>query len=331
MRLGQAGGGEQLRALLRRARAGAEAADHHRAVQRAGGGRADSHRRAQERDPSAIRTEVLDAACGCSARRRRRQYLEKQTQEQVTSESPYESRNRPGIVRGGQVARLAAVCAVMAAGPGFAEGFSRCDRRRALVCFVNTVVALIGGGLAAVLGAFALRPATRGRGPLGPRRRARRPHAQRAGAARAVGLAPGRLVSRARARNRVPRLGRRQDGPRAVGHLHPPRLPGALGRARHAASAARATAASSTRTGNVVEGPPPRPLDRVEARIDTREASCWCGCEAAVRLAAGADRLSRRARTCCSTSRCRPAPAGSSRSAACCSRCSASSSSPARS
>src|SRR6185436_14368479 len=31
-------------------------------------------------------------------------------------------------------------------------------RRRALVLFVNTVVALIGGGLSAILGAFALRP-----------------------------------------------------------------------------------------------------------------------------------------------------------------------------
>ena len=32
------------------------------------------------------------------------------------------------------------------------------DRRRALVVFVNSVAALIGGGLTAILGAFALRP-----------------------------------------------------------------------------------------------------------------------------------------------------------------------------
>ena len=36
-------------------------------------------------------------------------------------------------------------------------------RRRALVLFVNTAVALIGGGLSAVLGVFALGPKARGR------------------------------------------------------------------------------------------------------------------------------------------------------------------------
>ena len=35
-------------------------------------------------------------------------------------------------------------------------------RRRALVLFVNSVVALIGGGLSALLGAFALRPSHEG-------------------------------------------------------------------------------------------------------------------------------------------------------------------------
>ena len=33
------------------------------------------------------------------------------------------------------------------------------DRRRALVVFINTIGGLIGAGLSAVLGAFALRPA----------------------------------------------------------------------------------------------------------------------------------------------------------------------------
>ena len=50
---------------------------------------------------------------------------------------------------------------------------------------------------------------------------------------------------------------------------------------------------------------------------------CWCGCDSAPRLAGRAHRVRGACATSCSTSRCRRAPAGSSRSAACCSRSSA--------
>ena len=49
--------------------------------------------------------------------------------------------------------------------------------------------------------------------------------------------------------------------------LHAPRLPGALDVGRRSASSARATAASTASSGEVVGGPPVRPLDHFYTRM----------------------------------------------------------------
>lgn len=141
-------------------------------------------------------------------------------------------------------------------------------RRRALVLFVNSIVALIGGGLAAVLGAFALRP--------------RATAAGRWIKAGAVGdLTPNvpvpRVLSlsrqdgwyRARARETVFLV---WDGAASVYGLS--------ATCTHLGCQVRWDAASTRfrcpchggvfdANGQVIEGPPPRPLDRVDTRVDT--------------------------------------------------------------
>ena len=140
------------------------------------------------------------------------------------------------------------------------------DRRRALVVFVNTVGGLIGAGLSAVLGAFALRPAARD-------------DEQWVAAGTVDDLIPNvpaaRVVSRAaqdgwyrqRSRSTVFVV---WDGGQTLHALS--------GTCTHLGCQVRWDA-DSTRfrcpchggafdaEGNVVEGPPPRPLDRVEVRL----------------------------------------------------------------
>jgi Rieske Fe-S protein len=146
-------------------------------------------------------------------------------------------------------------------------------RRRALVLFVNTAVALIGGGLSAVLGAFAVRGARR----------------ESAGRWIRVGT-----TADLRAGTPVPRV------------LAVPRVDGWYReRARETvflvwdgADRVRALSATCTHlgcqvrwegdakrfhcpchggvydaSGQVVSGPPPRPLDTIDARIDPADAS----------------------------------------------------------
>lgn len=148
------------------------------------------------------------------------------------------------------------------------------DRRGALVVFVNTVAGLIGAGLSAVLGAFALRP-----GKSSP------------SAADSAWLRAGSLddltpnVPVARVLSRATQDGwYRQrssstvfvvwDGARTVHALS--------ATCTHLGCQVRWDA-ESTRfrcpchggvfdaQGNVVEGPPPRPLDRVEVRLDDQQ------------------------------------------------------------
>ena len=140
-------------------------------------------------------------------------------------------------------------------------------RRRALVIFVNSVVALIGSGLAAVLGAFALRPSTIKQG--------------RWVKAGAVGdLTPNVPVARLLSLSR-------QDG------WYRERARETVFLVWDGASSVHALSATCTHlgcqvrwepdatrfkcpchggvfdvSGQVVEGPPPRPLDRVEARVE---------------------------------------------------------------
>jgi menaquinol-cytochrome c reductase iron-sulfur subunit len=141
-------------------------------------------------------------------------------------------------------------------------------RRRALVLFVNSTVALIGSGLAAVLGAFALRPATAAQG--------------RWIKAGAVGdLTPNVPVPRVLALSR-------QDG------WYRERARETVFLVWDGASSVHALSATCTHlgcqvrwdaeatrfrcpchggvfdaNGQVVEGPPPRPLDRVETRVES--------------------------------------------------------------
>ena len=141
-------------------------------------------------------------------------------------------------------------------------------RRSALVLFINSTVALIGSGLAAVLGAFALRPATAAQG--------------RWIKAGALGdLTPNVPVPRVLALSR-------QDG------WYRERARETVFLVWDGASSVHALSATCTHlgcqvrwdagatrfrcpchggvfdaTGQVVEGPPPRPLDRVETRVES--------------------------------------------------------------
>lgn len=141
------------------------------------------------------------------------------------------------------------------------------NRRRALVVFVNTLAGLIGAGLSAVLGAFALRPSAR-------------TEARWVGAGSLDDLTPhvpvARVVSRAaqdgwyrqRSRSTVFVV---WDGDKGLHALS--------GTCTHLGCQVRWDL-ESTRfrcpchggafdaQGQVVEGPPPRPLDRVEIRLD---------------------------------------------------------------
>ena len=145
-------------------------------------------------------------------------------------------------------------------------------RRRALVLFVNSVVALLGAGLSAVLGAFAFRP---GKGTTD--------RWLRAGAL--ADLAPNVPVPRVLSVSRQDGWYRERaretvflvwDGDKTVHALS--------ATCTHLGCQVRWDAkATSFRCpchggvfdaqGNVVEGPPPRPLDRVEARLDGAEGT----------------------------------------------------------
>jgi nitrite reductase/ring-hydroxylating ferredoxin subunit len=140
-------------------------------------------------------------------------------------------------------------------------------RRRALALFVNSVVALVGGGLTALLGAFALRPPAAGGGRW-----------VRAGTL--SDLTPNRPVPRVlavsrydgwyrdRARQTVFLVWDGDQGVRALSatctHL------GCQVRWDAAGTKFRCPCHGGVfdAQGSVVEGPPPRPLDTVEVRVD---------------------------------------------------------------
>ena len=65
-------------------------------------------------------------------------------------------------------------------------------------------------------------------GAMVSRRHDLRSQAGRTGSAGTVGVACRRVVSRARTRNRVSRVGRRQNDPRDVGDMHSSRMSGAV-------------------------------------------------------------------------------------------------------
>ncbi len=142
------------------------------------------------------------------------------------------------------------------------------NRRRALALFVNSAVALIGGGLSAVLGAFAFRPASK----------AQSDRWVRAGAV--VDLTPNVPVPRVLTVSRQDGWYRERaretvflvwDGDKAVHALSATCTH--LGcqvswDAKGARFRCPCHGGVFDAQGHVVSGPPPRPLDRVDARLD---------------------------------------------------------------
>ena len=141
-------------------------------------------------------------------------------------------------------------------------------RRHALVILVNTVVGAIGAGLAALLGAFALRPAS----AAGPERWIRAGHTLDLKA----GVPVPRVLSflradgwyRERARETVFLVWDGGQNVRAMSatctHLGCQVRWEAEARRFHCPCHGGVYDAS----GRVLEGPPPRPLDTLEARLD---------------------------------------------------------------
>ncbi len=146
-------------------------------------------------------------------------------------------------------------------------------RRRALVVFVNATLAIVGGGLSALLGAFALRPPA----PLAGARWIR--------AGTTAELKPNEPVARILSVSRV-------DG------WYRERARETVFLMWDGGDTVRAMSATCTHLGcqvqwdgegqtfkcpchggvfapdgRVVAGPPPRPLNRIEARIDSADAS----------------------------------------------------------
>ena len=144
-------------------------------------------------------------------------------------------------------------------------------RRRALILFVNSVVALIGGGLTAILGAFALRPTKAPEGRW-----------VRAGAL--ADLKPNVPVPRVLAVSRQDGWYRERarevvflvwDGDKSVHALSATCTHlGCQVRWDDAATQFRCPCHGGVfgAQGNVISGPPPRPLDRVETRVDNGDA-----------------------------------------------------------
>ncbi len=141
-------------------------------------------------------------------------------------------------------------------------------RRRALAVFVNSAVALIGGGLSTLLGAFALRPPSSGQSRW-IRAGALNDLTPNAPVQRVLALSRQEGWYRERARESVFLV---WDGDKTVHALS--------ATCTHLGCQVRWDATAKKfrcpchggvfdAEGNVVEGPPPRPLDRIEVRVDT--------------------------------------------------------------
>ncbi|MEP6918105.1 MAG: ubiquinol-cytochrome c reductase iron-sulfur subunit [Acidobacteriota bacterium] len=146
-------------------------------------------------------------------------------------------------------------------------------RRRALVVFVNASVALIGGGLTALLGAFALRPpgaAAAGRWVRAGTTSDLKPNEP---FARVLGVSRVDGWYRERSRETVFLVWDGAQQVRALSatctHL------GCQVRWDGAAEKFKCPCHGGVYAldGTVLEGPPPRPLDTIEARIDSADAS----------------------------------------------------------
>lgn len=147
------------------------------------------------------------------------------------------------------------------------------DRRRALILFVNSTVALVGGALSAVLGAFALRPPRERRSGRWIRAAALSDLPPNVPTPRVLAVSRSDGWYRARSRETVFLV---WDGEANVHALS--------ATCTHLGCQVRWDAPTTTfrcpchggvfdAQGHVVSGPPPRGLNRVEARVDDRAAN----------------------------------------------------------
>ncbi len=142
-------------------------------------------------------------------------------------------------------------------------------RRNFLVRAIVAIQATIGATLAFVLGATTLAPSFTRREPfwLHAAELESLPENQPV----PVTLrdhASGRLLAGRRSHGRLSRPHRRARRAGDAVDLHAPRLPHGVRPPSRSASSARATAASSTSQGNVVDGPPPAPLPTLTTKVD---------------------------------------------------------------
>ena len=142
------------------------------------------------------------------------------------------------------------------------------DRRRALALFVNSAVALIGGALSTVLGAFALRPARGSQSTRWLRAAALTDLSPNVPVPRVLVVSRRDGWYRERARETVFLV---WDGDKSV-HVLSATCTHLGCQVRWDAPSTRFRCPCHGGTfdprGNVVSGPPPRPLDRLEARLD---------------------------------------------------------------
>ena len=277
-----------------------KASDHHRPLQRAGRGRADPDRRARERDPE---VRARGARAAPPARHAQGQGVPR------TSIGNPKILTNPELPARGPVTETAASARISKSLDNWppvrnhASGYMSHipesppsgGRRRALVLFVNTAVALIGGGLSAVLGAFAFGPGrARSAGTLVRAGTTDDLEAGRAGRARAFGVARGRLVSRARARNRVSRLGRRSRRFARCRRRAPILAARFDGMAKDKKFRCPCHGGVYAADGTRARGTAAAAARRSKRASIRRIRRCWCGCEAPLRVAARPHRVSRR-------------------------------------
>jgi Rieske Fe-S protein len=146
-------------------------------------------------------------------------------------------------------------------------------RRRALVVFVNATLAIVGGGLSALLGVFALRPPAAIAGVRWTRAGTTAELKPNEPVARILSLSRVDGWYRERARETVFLVWDGADTVRAMSatctHLGCQVQWDGEGKAFKCPCHGGVFAAD----GKVMAGPPPRPLDRIEARIDPADAS----------------------------------------------------------
>jgi Rieske Fe-S protein len=146
-------------------------------------------------------------------------------------------------------------------------------RRRALVAFINTVLGLIGAGLAALLGVFALRPAAAQGGGRWVRAGSTDDLTPDVPVPRVVSVPRVDGWYRERARQTIFIVWDGSKGVRAMSatctHLGCQVVWDGPGERFHCPC----HGGLYDPAGRVLDGPPPRPLDAIEARIDPANGS----------------------------------------------------------